>query len=182
MDLPRAPLVLIRKLGLRNLIQLPKIFKNLKSDCAFIRAKALIPPRRMQPGCYFFSQNSTSWLFIKNAMFCAGKSAKTKNFSRLAKPSPKDNAHRRFFTIFNLNCQHPDKMFTVARFYRRIIIESLEQLLQHYLHVCYSTNWTTVTALIGRPLELYSNDCYSSNQTTVRALANVRSRASERSL
>ena len=63
-------------------------------------------------------------------MLCTGKSAKTKNFSRLAKPSPKINIHRTFFTIFNLNRHKPDKMFTVARFCRTAVIEPLECLLQ----------------------------------------------------
>ena len=93
----------------------------------------------------------------KNAMFCTGKVRKDKEFfparkgceifppskadiqnqRSLTKPSPKDNVQRRFFkrqkffTIFNLNCQHPDKMLTLARFCCTAVMEPLERLLQH---------------------------------------------------
>ena len=64
MDLPRAPLVLIRKVELRNLIQLPKIFTNCKPACGFIRAKP--PPTHAARLLFFFTKLNVQAIYKKH--------------------------------------------------------------------------------------------------------------------
>ena len=92
-------------------------------------------------------------LLQKNAMFCTGKvrkdceifqpsKADIQSQRSLAKPSPKDNVHRRFFkkqkfsTIFNLNRRFPGQNVHTCK------------ILTHG-----STGCTIVVALIGRLLQ-----------------------------
>ena len=89
-DLPRTPLVLIQKMGLRNLIQLPKIFTNCKSDCTFIRAKAPPPPTLTARLLIFFTKNSTFRLFIKKHDVLRRKNLpRRENFSASQNRRPK---------------------------------------------------------------------------------------------
>ena len=68
-DLPRTPLVLIQKMGLRNLIQLPKIFTNCKSDCTFIRAKAPPPDAYGQVVDFFHKKLNIQAIYKKTRCF-----------------------------------------------------------------------------------------------------------------